>query len=260
MDDEIKFEDVSVKFKNKIALDSMTFTVKRGEFLGIIGPNGSGKSTLLKCLLGLVSLETGKITVFGMSLEKNLRSIRQMIGYLPQKESINTKMPLLVEDIVLMGFYGRIGLFRDPGKVHRKLTAEALKCVGMYNLRKEPLGHLSGGQQQRVFIARAIVHRPSILLLDEPTTALDVQSQNSIMELIGKLHKKLKATVFTVTHDINTISPYCDRIMYLKNKLIAIGKTNEICTHEILREVYKSDVRIFRFNGQPCVVVSDHHA
>ena len=255
----ISFRNVTVEYENKIALEDVSFDIDKGEFIGIIGSNGSGKTTLLKTILGIIRPSEGRIEVLGKELVSHLTEIRRKIGYVPQKTYINPKIPLLAKDVVLMGRYGHIGLLRHPGRRDYEAAKSALKEVGMYDMRNEPFGHLSGGQQQRIYIARALVQNPEIMLLDEPTTGLDVRSQDTIIGLIERLHKERGLTVLFVTHDVNSISAVADRIMYLKNRIIAFGTLMEVCTQDILERVYSVPVKVVREHGRPCVIVSDHH-
>ncbi len=255
----IEVSDLSVSYGDKRILSGVSFQIDAGEFVGIIGPNGSGKTTLLKSLIGLVPVESGRITILGRDARKELPAIRKEIGYLPQKQSINPMVPVLVRDAVLMGRYGTLGLFRRPKKEDHQAVEEALKKVGMLDKIDEPIGHLSGGQQQRVFIARALVHNPKIIFLDEPTTGLDVPSQASIIELIQELHENYGLTVMMVTHDINQISAYASKILYINRKIVAQGDVASVCRPEILREVYNTDVKVVHYQGMPCVVLSDQH-
>lgn len=252
--------DLTVSFDRRIALDSVSFDVRMGEFLGVVGPNGSGKTTLLKAILGLVRPERGSIQVLGMDLWGNLTKVRREIAYVPQKERVNPKLPILVRDVVMMGRYGRIGVLRWPSRRDYDVVVDALEAVEMLQHVDEPFGHLSGGQQQRILIARAIAQEPKILLLDEPTSALDMTSQSAVIDLIDALRREKGLTVVMVTHDVNSISSYVDEVMYLRGGLVAKGPIESVCKLEILKQVYGPDVKVLRHEGRPCVIVSDHHA
>ena len=146
------------------------------------------------------------------------------IGYLPQKGMIERHFPVTVLETVMMGRYGALGLFTRPSQRDRNIALEALSHVRMESHRNTALGQLSGGQQQRVFIARALAQQPQILLLDEPTTGLDITTQHSVVELIQQLHKELRLTILLITHDINMIRSRVDRLLLLKTKLFAIRR------------------------------------
>ena len=255
----IEARNLSIGYDGKTILSNVSFEVGAGEFVGIIGPNGSGKTTLLKSLIGLVPVQSGEIRILGHDMKTEIGEIRRNIGYLPQKQTINPMVPVLVRDAVLMGRYGTLGLFRRPKKEDYDAVEEALKKVGMLDRIDEPIGHLSGGQQQRVFIARALVHNPKIIFLDEPTTGLDVPSQSAIINLIWKLHRNYGLTVMMVTHDINQISAYATRIFYINRKIVAQGDVASVCRPEILKEVYNTDVKVVQYDGMPFVVLNDQH-
>ena len=255
----IEAQNLSVSYDGNTVFSGVSVAIERGAFVGIIGPNGSGKTTLLKALIGLIPLDSGEVRILGHDARREISLIRREIGYLPQKASINPMVPVLVRDAVLMGRYGTIGLFRRPKMEDYRAVEEALKKVDMIDKIDEPIGHLSGGQQQRVFIARALVHNPKIIFLDEPTTGLDVPSQSSIINLIKELHDRYELTVMMVTHDINQISAYASKILYINRKIVAEGDVNSVCRSEVLREVYNTDVKVVKYQGMPCVVVNDQH-
>ncbi len=257
----ISFTDVSMSYGERIALQDISFEMFDGEFVGIIGPNGSGKTTLFQGILGLHTPHQGTIRVLGKSPSNAAKYIRQSIGYLPQRDTLDPTVPGLVEDIVMMGLYSQVGLFRKPGAEHRKSVERVLSMVEMSDYGREPIGHLSGGQQQRVFLARALVSEPEILLLDEPTTAIDPGTQIRLIELITELQNELGLTLLFITHDVNHLLGRVDRVMYLNQQLHAFGPAEDILREEILSRVYGQAVHVIQLeNGQPCVVVSDQHA
>ncbi len=255
----VEFRDVTVEYENRTALKDVSFEIEKGEFVGIVGSNGSGKTTTLKAMVGLVKPVKGRIRVLGMDVRTHIREIRGRIGYVPQKTRINPKMPVLVKEVVLMGLYGKIGMLHSPHRTHLELVKSALRDVEMYDMKDEPFGHLSGGQQQRVYLARALAQQPEMMLLDEPTTGLDVASQRSIIELIARLKEERELTVLFVTHDVNSINHVTTKVMYLKNRLVAFGPPAEVCREDILRNVYDVPVKVVRAEGEPCVIVSDYH-
>lgn len=252
----IEFRDATVLYQNQIAMESISLSVDEGEFLGIIGPNGSGKTTLLRAVLGLVQPVRGHVHVFDCSCAKLKCHHRARIGYLPQKEMSDPHFPISVFETVLMGRYSSIGLFKYPSREDRSLAYQALEEVELRDLADAPLGRLSGGQQQRVLIARALAQQPKLLLLDEPTTGLDFPRQQSLMELIQRLHASRRLTILLVTHDINLVSPICDRLILLKRRLYAVGPPKSVLTPEILSEVYGKGVVV---TENRYVIVSDHH-
>jgi ABC-type Mn2+/Zn2+ transport system ATPase subunit len=252
----IRFRNATIGYPHQVALSDLTLDVEEGEFLGIIGPNGSGKTTLLKAVLGLLTPISGTVQVFDCHCSELRCSHRARIGYLPQKEPIDPDFPLTVLETVTMGRYGAIGLFKRPGRSDREIALLSLSQVGMEPYRDAPLGHLSGGQQQRVLIARAIAQQPEILLLDEPTTGIDLPTQQNLLELIRSLQKELRLTVLLVTHDINMVRPWADRLALLKTRLYAVGPPKEVLTRETLSQIYGKEIL---FTEKDEVVVSDYH-
>ncbi|MBI5197818.1 MAG: metal ABC transporter ATP-binding protein [Nitrospirae bacterium] len=255
----IRFSNATLAYPRGIALQNVTLNVAPGEFLGIIGPNGSGKTTLLKAVLGLLKPVEGTVQIFDCSCHELRCHHRARIGYLPQKEQVDPNFPITVMEAVMMGRYGALGLFHRPGKKDRDLALHALEEVEMEPFRNAPLGHLSGGQQQRILIARALAQNPEVLLLDEPTTGIDAPTQHSIVRLISKLHRDLKLTILLVTHDINMISPFTDRIALINRKLFAVGPPREVLTQETLSEIYGKQVIVTTKGEGTFVIVGDYH-
>ncbi len=252
----ICFDHVTLGFPGVIALEDISLDIVEGEFVGVIGPNGSGKTTLCRAVLGLMSPLRGALRVFDCACDELRCHHRARIGYLPQKGTIERHFPVTVLETVMMGRYGALGLFKRPSKRDRDIALEALSHVGMESHRNTALGQLSGGQQQRVFIARALAQQPQILLLDEPTTGLDITTQHSVVELIQQLHKELGLTILLITHDINMIRSRVDRLVLLKTKLFAFGAPREVLKPEILSQVYGKDLVI---TEKDFIIVEDYH-
>ncbi len=252
----IRFDHATFGFPGVIALQDICLDIKEGEFVGVIGPNGSGKTTLCRAVLGLMAPREGNLRIFDCSCEELRCHHRAKIGYLPQKGMIDRNFPVTVLEAVMMGRYGALGLFRRPGRRDRELALEALAHVGMEAHRDTALGHLSGGQQQRVLIARALAQQPQVLLLDEPTTGLDITTQHSVVELVQHLHRELGLTVLLITHDINMIRFRVDRLVLLKTRLFAAGPPNQVLKPDILHEVYGKDLVI---TEKDMVIVEDYH-
>jgi ABC-type Mn2+/Zn2+ transport system ATPase subunit len=190
----IRFDHATFGFPGIVALEDISLTIPESEFVGVIGPNGSGKTTLCRAVLGLMAPLSGTLRVLDCACEELRCHHRALIGYLPQKGMIDRNFPVTVLEAAMMGRYGALGLFRRPSQKDRDIARQALAQVGMDHHRDSALGALSGGQQQRVFIARALAQQPRILLLDEPTTGLDLTAQHSVVELIQQLHHELKLT------------------------------------------------------------------
>jgi ABC-type Mn2+/Zn2+ transport system ATPase subunit len=247
---------VTIGYSGLVALSGLNFTINRGEFVGIVGPNGSGKSTLLKGLLGLLPLQAGQI-VFHDKNDLSIRLMRKQIGYVPQKNKNDQQFPALVREVVLMGLYAQIGWFRHPKATHREMALESLRDVGMLEFSERPIGELSGGQQQRVMIARALVANPSILMLDEPTASVDIYAQRSILETLEKLNKERGMTIMMVSHDINEIVHFCDKILLLNGHINIFGDPNSVLTKENLKAVYGDRIYVYDHHGHPHILVGD---
>jgi ABC-type Mn2+/Zn2+ transport system ATPase subunit len=252
----IRFEHATFRYPHGTALEDITFEIEDGEFVGIIGPNGSGKTTLLRAILGLMPPSSGALQIFDCACQELRCYHRARIGYLPQKERVDPDFPITVEETVMMGRSGVIGLFRRPAKADREIVLHALEDVGMADFSRRALGALSGGQQQRVFIARALAQHPQVLLLDEPTTGIDTPTQHTILELIRHLHRDLHLTVLLVSHDINLIAPLADRLALLKTRLYALGPAKDVLREEILAQVYGPEA-VKTEAGH--VLIADHH-
>ena len=252
----IRFDQASFGFPGVVALKNISLSIEEGEFVGVIGPNGSGKTTLCRAVLGLMAPIEGHLHIFDCACDKLRCHHRAKIGYLPQKGVVDRNFPVTVFETVMMGRYGALGLFTRPGQRDRKIALEALAHVGMETHLDTALGHLSGGQQQRVFIARALAQQPKVLLLDEPTTGLDITTQHNVIELIQHLHEELKLTILLITHDINMIRSHVDRLVLLKTRLFAAGPPADVLKPDILQQVYGKDLVI---TEKDLVIVEDYH-
>ncbi len=231
----VVFEHVNLGYGRRRVLTGIDFDVQSGDFLGIVGPNGAGKTTLLKAILGLLKPMSGTVR----------RSMENLwIGYVPQRESIDTFFPLTVLDIVLMGRYARLGPFRQPGKADREAAFRALEHVGIADLAHSPYARLSGGQKQRSLIARALAGEPNLLILDEPTNGMDLVSERAIMELVRRLHEEDRITVLMVSHLLNVVVNYAKRLAILCEGSLREGAVSEMITRESLSALYGVEVQV----------------
>ena len=210
------------------ALEGITFEVAAGDYLGIVGPNGSGKSTLVRALLGLTPCRRGMVTLWGRPLPA-FNDWRR-IGYLPQNLGpLNQSFPATVAEVVQLGLLSGKKAPRRITKADRRLSAETLELLGIGHLQRRLIGELSGGQQQRVMLARALVNRPELLVMDEPTAALDPEIRDRFYELVGQLNSQQGVTVLLVTHDTGVIGSHASRMLYLDKKLLFCGNFDDFC-------------------------------
>jgi len=247
----IELQKVYVSYHEDVALHGVSFTVREGEFMGIIGPNGSGKTTLLTVVNGLARIHRGTVRIFGKKLDrKSVRKIRKKVGYVPQHNKIDPRTPLSAKEAVMIGRYGQIGLLAKPRKEDYEIVEDAIELVGMSEYADRSIGTLSGGQQQRIAIARALAQKPKILLLDEPTSAIDLPSQKNILELIRRIHTTEKLTTLFVTHNMSIAPQYCDRVVLMnEGKICALGPVKEILTEKNLSEIYRSQITVFQHDS-----------
>jgi len=222
--DAIVVSNLVVRYENVLALDGASLTASSGEALGIVGPNGSGKSTLLKTIAGLLPAASGSVCVLG----KEPRELPPgTIAYVPQIEAVDWSFPATVWDVVAMGRFPRLGLFRRFGNEDRKAVQRALAQLRMEDLAGRHISALSGGQQQRAFVARAIAQEPRVLLLDEPTTGVDDQTEESLREVVREL-VAAGLPVLMATHDLDRANEWFDRLVVIDRRVIAIGTPDEV--------------------------------
>ena len=201
----MEFENVSYSYDRQPALENVSFSIEKGDFVGVIGPNGSGKTTLVKLMLGLLAPDTGSIRILG----KGIREFKdwQKVGYVPQKATnFDQNFPATVFEVASMGRFSKAGLIRRLSDTDRKEVEKALHVAGISNLRNSRIGDLSGGQQQRVFIARALAAEPELLILDEPTVGVDMRAQHNFYALLKQLNGKMGMTLVLVSHDVGMIT------------------------------------------------------
>jgi manganese/zinc/iron transport system ATP- binding protein len=247
----IKTENVTVSYDTKPVLIGVSLKITTGIVVGIIGPNGAGKTTLLKAIMGLVKLDRGEVLIFGTEIGKQ----RRHVAYVPQRSEIDWDYPIIVRDVVMMGRYPHIGLFRHPEKRDYEIVAECLEKVGMSAFSTRQIGELSGGQQQRVFLARALAQEAQILLLDEPFVGVDATTENTIYSLMHELKQEGK-TILVVNHDLATASKYYDYLILLNQRLVAYGPTPEVFTPELLSKTYGGRLTMLETVGTQRMVVT----
>jgi len=215
----IEIKNISFSYGDVLVLKDVSLSVHQGDYLGIIGPNGSGKSTLLRLMLGLIRPTSGEIRLFGEPINKFKNWSK--IGYVPQKAiNFDSLFPATVSEVVEMGRYGRLGLFRRFGENDKKVVEKVLQQVEMYDFKDRLIGDLSSGQQQRVFIARALAAEPEVIFLDEPTVGIDVKTQENFYSLLKKLNHELNITLILVSHDLEVITKEATEMACVNQNLV----------------------------------------
>lgn len=254
MDEIIRLDGVSAGYDGKVVLDRVNLGIRPGEFVGIVGPSGSGKTTLMRVLLGTVATYSGEAMVEGRPV--SLRR-RPSVGYVPQLETIDWNFPVSVEEVVLMGRAMRSGPFPWPRREDREEMERLLESLGIAQFRKQHIRNLSGGQQQRVFLARALIRNPRLLLLDEPTSGVDIKTRDDILHLLVELHRK-GVTVILSTHELNAVAAHLPRVVCINHGIVADGRPGDIFTTEVLRATYGGDMVVVKQNGMTLVADSPH--
>ncbi len=229
----LSVRDLTVAYQKKPVLRNVSLTIPEGKLIGIIGPNGAGKSTLIKAIQGLVPIASGQTMIYGKPYQKQ----RKLVGYVPQRESVDWDFPTNALDVVLMGRYGKLGWFRRPSKTDRQLSLQCLQKLGMSDYADRQISQLSGGQQQRVFLARALAQEAQLYFMDEPFAGVDAATEKAIIQLLTEL-KQQRKTVLVVHHDLQTVAEYFDWVIMLNRRIIAAGPTNEVFTAENLQKTY----------------------
>jgi iron complex transport system ATP-binding protein len=252
----IKVHNLSFRYGAMEVLHGIDFAVQPGDFVGIIGPNGSGKSTLLKNMAALLTPSAGEITLNGKDLRRwPRRSLARQLALVGQERSAGFNF--LVEDVVAMGRYPYQERFSSPKEADRRAVERAMHLTGCYHLRERELFSLSGGERQRVILARALAQETPCLLLDEPTSFLDLGYQVELLELLQSLNREEGLTIIVVMHDLNLASRYCGRLLMLsQGKIYACGMPEEVLTRDHIRSVYRTEVMIdpHPLDGSPQVI------
>jgi zinc/manganese transport system ATP-binding protein len=211
------------------AIRGINLAIEEGEFLSLIGPNGAGKTTLLETVNGILGYTSGSVSVFGKDVRKFGRTLRKEIGYVFQEFEFDDFTPFLIEDVILMGRFGKIGLLKRPSRADYRIVREMMELLGIESLEGRPIGKLSGGQQQKVLLARTLAKEPRILLLDEPFSNLDYKAKADISDKICHIHEQKNITILMVTHDINFIPERCNRVVVMNGGgVIADGTPKEV--------------------------------
>lgn len=233
VDSPLSIHDMTVAYQRKPVLWDVEYDAPCGALIGLVGPNGAGKSTLLKAVLDLVPKASGRVMIFG----KPYKQQRHMVGYVPQRESVDWDFPVSALEVVAMGRYGQIGWFKPVSKAHREAARAALDRVGMADYADRQISQLSGGQQQRVFLARALAQDALLYLMDEPFASVDAATEKAIVRVLSDLRDAGK-TVLVVHHDLETVPTYFEYVVLLNMRVVAHGPTKTTFTPENLRQTY----------------------
>lgn len=239
MQPALEIHDLTVAFDRKPVLWNIDLTIPEGKLIGIIGPNGAGKSTLIKAIMGILPLSSGYAKLY----DKNIGEVRYRISYVPQRESVDWDFPASVLDVVLMGRYAKLGLFKRPRKADLDVAMDCLRKVGMEAFAHRQISQLSGGQQQRTFLARALSQQADMYFMDEPFSGVDAATEKTIISLLRSMTHTGK-TVLVVHHDLHSVSQYFDWVIMLNTRLVAYGPTKATFTQKNLHDTYGGKLTI----------------
>ena len=243
----IRVANASVTYRNgHTALSDASFAIPTGSIAALVGVNGAGKSTLFKAIMGFVPVSRGSVSVLGRPVSRALKE--GLVAYVPQSEDVDWNFPVLVEDVVMMGRYGRMGPLRIARAADRAKVADALNRVGMTDYAHRQIGELSGGQKKRVFLARALAQDGQVILLDEPFTGVDVTTEDSIVALLKELRDEGRV-MLVATHNLGSVPLFCDRAVLIDRTVVAAGPTEDVFTEANLRRTFGGTLR--RFSLRP---------
>ena len=249
----VQLRGLSCGYDKHEVLSDVTLDIMQGDFVGLLGPSGSGKTTLLRTVLGAVDVYQGDVLVEGVSTEQR----RHRVGYVPQLETIDWNFPVTVQEVVMMGRTMDSRFFPWYGRHDRELAAEMMESLGISDLARRHIRELSGGQQQRVFLARAMVGSPRILLLDEPTSGVDIKTRDDVMHVLHELNHQ-GITIIMTTHEINAVAVHLPWVVCLNGRILAEGPPAQVITSETLKLTYGAEMPVINYQGMILVAESPH--
>lgn len=239
----IQLEDVNFSYDRNPVLQGVSFSVQKGDYIGIIGPNGGGKTTLLKIILGILEPDSGTVRIMGHDIH-TLKE-RSVIGYVPQRiGQAEHRFPATVEEVVQSGRIARLGVLGKFGKQDHTAVERAMDIVGIREFKNRLIGDLSGGEMQKVFIARALAGEPKIVILDEPTTGVDAGSQRKFYEFLGNLNRDHHLTIVFVSHDVEVVSTEARSVICLNRSLVCEGPSSQLRDEEVIRKLYGDKINV----------------
>jgi zinc/manganese transport system ATP-binding protein/zinc transport system ATP-binding protein len=249
----VTMQNLSAGYVGVPVVEHVNLSILGGDFVGLVGPSGAGKTTLLRSMLGAVNVYEGAISIGG----KPAGHPDARVGYVPQLETVDWHFPVTVEEVVMMGLAARSGFLPWTSPQQREAAREVMARIGIDGLRRRHIRELSGGQQQRVFLARALVSEPKLLLLDEPTSGVDIKTRDDVLHLLDELnHTGL--TIVLTTHELNAVAAHLPWVVCVNGGVIAEGAPEQIFTTEILRRTYKADMNVITYEGIPMVAEMPH--
>ena len=251
----VELKGVTAGYEGQKVLKDVSLRIMPGDFVGFLGPSGSGKTTLLRTILGAAKVFSGQATVNGVGTS----SKRSRAGYVPQLETIDWNFPVTVEEVVMMGCTRRNPLFPWHRRQDREKAREMMERLGIAHLERRHIRQLSGGQQQRVFLARALVSNPSLLLLDEPTSGVDIKTRDEVMHLLHELNHQ-GITIAMTTHEINAVAAHLPWLVCLRGQVVAEGPPPQVITAEVLRQTYGAEMPVIEHQGMTMVAEMPHYS
>ncbi len=249
----VEINGLSCGYEKQRVLEGVNLRIMQGDFVGLLGPSGSGKTTLLRAMLGAVDVFEGEVLVDGIRASEG----RPRIGYVPQLETIDWNFPVTVREVVMMGRTNENRFFPWFRREEKMLADQMMERLGILQLAGRHIRELSGGQQQRAFLARALVSSPSLLLLDEPTSGVDVKTRDDVMHLLHDLNHQ-GVTIVITTHEINAVAVHLPRLVCLSGRVLAQGTPYDVITTEVLLHTYGAEMPVIYHQGMPIVAESPH--